>query len=99
MTTPTSVVNQDVIKEGLNMWKDYVGAYNNFVLDATKMAFNQAITFRESMNDVMAESLKHSQSLVAKEQETALNNIEAFNTQSKAAYRRLSKMVTPITLN
>lgn len=100
MTTPTSkVINQDVVKEGFGMWKEYVEAYNSFVLDATKVAFSQVFTFRESMDDVFAESLKQTQTLVAKEQETLLNNMEAFNTQSKAAYRRLSKMATPVTLN
>lgn len=100
MTTPTSkVINQDVVKEGFGMWKEYVETYNRFVLDATKVAFNQVVTFRESMDDVFAESLKQTQTLVAKEQETILNNVEAFNSQSKAAYRRLSKMATPITLN
>jgi len=98
-TSTNQVINQDVVKEGLGVWKDYVETYNKFILDATKLAFSQTLAFRENMDAVVADGMKQAQSLSAKEQETALNNIETFNTQSKSAYRRVSKMVTPITLN
>lgn len=98
-TSTNQVINQDMVKESMGIWKDYVETYNNFVLDATKLAFSQTLAFRENMDAVLADGMKQAQSLSAKEQETALNNIETFSTQSKSAYRRMSKMVTPITLN
>jgi len=98
-TSTNQVINQDMVKESLGMWKDYVETYNTFILDATKLAFSQTVAFRQSLDVVLTDGMKQMQAVSAKEQETALNNIETFNTQSKSAYRRLSKMVTPVTLN
>jgi phosphoserine phosphatase len=88
--------NYEYLKDGFEMWQGYVGAYTDFVVEATQRTVEQSVASYERVHQVMADAVKKTQVLNAQGQEVALGAAEVFYAQAQSTSERVAKMVTRI---
>jgi hypothetical protein len=86
--------NQELLKKNFALWQEYSQAYANFVVEATRQTLDQSLSFRESLDKTLGESLKKAQVLSLEERQIALDTAKLSQAQARAVAEYAAEMFT-----
>jgi len=86
---------QTYMQEGFDAWVNVYNNYTKLFMNSAQVMIDQSLATRETFNGMMADSMKKSQALSAKEQEMFLSNLDIYTAQTKAYYDKVGQIFTP----
>ena len=82
----------EYLKNSFEWWQTYTQGYTAFLFDATQQTLDQSLALRESMGQLMMDSVKKSEALNARERAMALEFVNTFNIQTQTAADQAADM-------